>query len=91
MTAFKNLVDTVVNFLTRLVVFILSSGPVPKHVAFVMDGNRRYAKRKKAEVAEGHIDGFGALRRVSHNAARSRDLRHVTCLSDAGDMSEAGD
>lgn len=64
MTFLKNLVDTVVDFLTRLVIFILSSGPVPTHVAFVMDGNRRYAKHKKVEVAEGHVEGFGALRRV---------------------------
>ena len=74
MTLLKNLVDTVVDFLTRLVIFILSSGPVPKHVAFVMDGNRRYAKHKKVEVAEGHVEGFGALRRVSRGLASTHSL-----------------
>ncbi|CAE6449861.1 unnamed protein product [Rhizoctonia solani] len=54
----------IVNWLTRLVIYILSSGPVPQHVAFVMDGNRRYAKHKQLEVSEGHVDGFGALKRM---------------------------
>jgi ditrans,polycis-polyprenyl diphosphate synthase len=40
---------------------ILKTGPVPKHIAFVMDGNRRYAKRRKQEVREGHNAGFEAL------------------------------
>lgn len=44
---------------------ILSAGPVPRHVAFVMDGNRRYARQHQKEIREGHADGFLALRRVS--------------------------
>lgn len=44
---------------------VLSAGPVPQHVAFVMDGNRRYARRQHKVVWEGHADGFEALRRVS--------------------------
>ncbi|KAG9081964.1 cis-prenyltransferase [Ceratobasidium sp. 370] len=60
MSLFQKLVD----LLTRLVIFMLSSGPVPQHVAFVMDGNRRYARQKQVEVQEGHVSGFGALRRM---------------------------
>ncbi|CAE6356086.1 unnamed protein product [Rhizoctonia solani] len=59
-----SIVQFIVNWLTRLVIYILSSGPVPHHVAFVMDGNRRYAKHKQLEVSEGHVDGFGALKRM---------------------------
>lgn len=44
---------------------VLSSGPIPQHVAFVMDGNRRYARRNNKVVWQGHADGFEALRRVS--------------------------
>lgn len=44
---------------------VLRAGPVPQHVAFVMDGNRRYARRQHKVVWEGHADGFEALRRVS--------------------------
>lgn len=49
------------NFLLK----ILSAGPIPQHVAFVMDGNRRYARRNRKAVPEGHSDGFVNLRRVS--------------------------
>lgn len=43
---------------------VLRAGPVPQHVAFVMDGNRRYARRQHKVVWEGHADGFEALRRT---------------------------
>lgn len=43
---------------------ILAAGPIPKHVAFVMDGNRRYARRNGKNVHEGHSEGFVALKRV---------------------------
>ncbi|KAH8099573.1 undecaprenyl pyrophosphate synthetase [Cristinia sonorae] len=43
---------------------VLSAGPIPKHVAFVMDGNRRYARMHHQEVQQGHAEGYVALRRV---------------------------
>ncbi|KAI0784353.1 dehydrodolichyl diphosphate synthetase [Abortiporus biennis] len=43
---------------------ILSSGPVPQHIGFVMDGNRRYARRNHKEVKQGHVDGYAALRGI---------------------------
>ncbi|KAK4167431.1 Decaprenyl diphosphate synthase-like protein [Cladorrhinum sp. PSN259] len=42
----------------------LSQGPIPGHVAFEMDGNRRYARSHKIETVEGHHHGFEALARV---------------------------
>lgn len=45
---------------------ILTAGPIPKHVAFVMDGNRRYARRNNKRVQEGHLEGFTGLLRVGH-------------------------
>ena len=44
---------------------ILSAGPIPQHVAFIMDGNRRYARKRHMHVVHGHSEGFKALRRVS--------------------------
>ncbi|KAL1720108.1 Decaprenyl diphosphate synthase-like protein [Schizophyllum commune] len=52
------------DYVQRIVIRILAAGPVPKHVAFVMDGNRRYARSKHMKVQEGHSDGFVALRRL---------------------------
>ncbi len=43
---------------------IYQTGPIPKHVAFVMDGNRRFAKKKHIEIKEGHNSGFYSMARV---------------------------
>ena len=40
---------------------ILATGPMPRHIAFVMDGNRRYARRLGKQGKEGHPDGFQNL------------------------------
>lgn len=42
----------------------LKCGPIPQHIAFVMDGNRRYARQNKLETVEGHHLGFEALARI---------------------------
>lgn len=40
---------------------ILLNGVVPKHVAIIMDGNRRYARFKNIKKLEGHQYGFDKL------------------------------
>jgi ditrans,polycis-polyprenyl diphosphate synthase len=50
--------------LRELLIGALRQGPVPQHVAFVMDGNRRYARRSRIETVEGHNLGFEALAKV---------------------------
>ncbi|KAK3576990.1 hypothetical protein CHS0354_005998 [Potamilus streckersoni] len=40
---------------------VLKSGPIPKHIAIIMDGNRRFAKKKSMDRAEGHLKGFDKL------------------------------
>ncbi|KAK3314726.1 Decaprenyl diphosphate synthase-like protein [Apodospora peruviana] len=50
--------------LRETVIGALRQGPIPQHVAFVMDGNRRYARSHKIETVEGHNLGFEALARV---------------------------
>ena len=52
------------NQLRELLIGALRQGPVPKHVAFVMDGNRRFAKTHRIETIEGHNLGFEALARI---------------------------
>ena len=46
---------------------MLKNGPLPKHVALIMDGNRRYAQNKKIEKIKGHISGFEKLVEVNLN------------------------
>ena len=44
---------------------ILKNGPIPKHIAFIMDGNRRYASKHSMERSQGHVSGFDRLAHVS--------------------------
>lgn len=48
-----------------LILRILRAGPVPRHVAFVMDGNRRWARERGWIVRRGHEEGFESLKGVS--------------------------
>ncbi len=45
----------------------LKSG-VPRHVAIVMDGNRRWAKAHGLPAVEGHRAGYKALKKVADHA-----------------------
>lgn len=40
---------------------LLKVGNLPKHVAIIMDGNRRYAKSRNIQKIEGHLSGFEKL------------------------------
>uniref|UniRef100_A0A2P2ISV6 Alkyl transferase n=1 Tax=Rhizophora mucronata TaxID=61149 RepID=A0A2P2ISV6_RHIMU len=50
-----------VDFMRRCMFRVLSMGPIPDHFAFIMDGNRRYAKKVNMEEGAGHRAGFSAL------------------------------
>lgn len=51
---------------------------LPKHIAFVMDGNRRHAKKKKKTIEEGHRSGAEKLSEVLR---WSLHLPSVKCVS----------
>jgi ditrans,polycis-polyprenyl diphosphate synthase len=57
-------IEWAVKFARELLIGTLRQGPIPNHVAFVMDGNRRFAKERHIEAIEGHSLGFEALARV---------------------------
>jgi ditrans,polycis-polyprenyl diphosphate synthase len=61
----------------RCVLAVLAAGPLPAHVAFVMDGNRRYARARGRAVGDGHAAGFRALERVLEACLRL-DVRCVS-------------
>ena len=56
--------EYLVQRLRELLIGSLKYGPIPQHIAFVMDGNRRYARKNKVETVEGHHMGFEALARI---------------------------
>lgn len=51
--------------LARILIETLRCGSVPQHIAFVMDGNRRFAKQRGKETAVGHHMGFDNLKQAS--------------------------
>ena len=53
------------------------SAAVPRHVAIIMDGNRRWAKARRLPVIEGHRRGIVALREITR-AARDAGVEILT-------------
>lgn len=43
---------------------VLRAGPMPKHVAIIMDGNRRFAEKVHCARLKGHEKGFDKLTEV---------------------------
>ena len=50
--------ESKLSFLQSCAIYVLRCGRIPRHVAFIMDGNRRYAERQNVEKIEGHTKGF---------------------------------
>ncbi|GMH38777.1 hypothetical protein BSKO_06661 [Bryopsis sp. KO-2023] len=50
----------------RLVGYLLAFGKLPEHVAFIMDGNRRYALRENKDKIAGHSDGYRKMVELIH-------------------------
>jgi len=42
----------------KCLIAILRAGPIPKHLAFIMDGNRRYATKQGLQTITGHQQGY---------------------------------
>ncbi|KAG6814940.1 hypothetical protein H0H93_011601 [Arthromyces matolae] len=62
--ALRWLKNKVVEKAQRILLTVLSAGPIPKHVAFIMDGNRRHARSRHLKVQQGHHEGYLVLRRI---------------------------
>ena len=50
--------------------FDVAPEDLPRHVAIIMDGNRRWAREAGLSEAEGHAAGVEAIRPIVHHAVR---------------------
>lgn len=50
---------------------------LPKHIAIIMDGNRRWAKKRNIPIAEGHRQGAKALEKIVLDA-QEIGIKHIT-------------
>ncbi len=62
----------------QLLLHTLSLGPIPRHIAFVMDGNRRWARTSHHTIQQGHLTGFATLKSVLEVCLNLRGLDTVT-------------
>ncbi|GFF32878.1 uncharacterized protein C4D7.04c [Aspergillus udagawae] len=52
------------NWARGLLMNIARQGPIPQHIAFIMDGNRRFARAHGMPIGQGHELGAAALKNV---------------------------
>ncbi len=50
---------------------------VPKHIGFILDGNRRWARKHSIPEYDGHLAGYNALRDVM-DACFEQDVKYVS-------------
>ncbi|XP_055320908.1 dehydrodolichyl diphosphate synthase complex subunit Dhdds [Sitodiplosis mosellana] len=54
--------DSSLNWAQKFALKVIKTGKIPRHVAFIMDGNRRYAKKLHLTTStDGHVHGFDKL------------------------------
>ncbi|KAF8412491.1 hypothetical protein HHK36_000456 [Tetracentron sinense] len=57
----SKLFESLGDFMQNCMFGVLYMGLIPNHIAFIMDGNCRYAKKLNLKEGEGHRVGFSAL------------------------------
>jgi ditrans,polycis-polyprenyl diphosphate synthase len=54
------------NLFEQFTLSVLRKGKIPRHVGFILDGNRRFAKKSGASSTKfGHYEGFKQLEKVT--------------------------
>ena len=64
-----NFLSSPVSYLSKqfreFLIKTLRHGPIPQHVGFIMDGNRRFARKVKVQTTKGHYMGFTKMEEVN--------------------------
>ncbi|WFD29345.1 ditrans,polycis-polyprenyl diphosphate synthase [(2E,6E)-farnesydiphosphate specific] [Malassezia sp. CBS 17886] len=72
-------------FVQSIPMRLIAAGPLPRHVAFIMDGNRRWSRANGLAVRQGHQMGFEALKRVLEMCMALDGIHTVTVYAFAID------
>lgn len=75
----------IVDAVLRHTLYSLSTGPLPRHIAFIMDGNRRWSRSHGMPVQEGHAKGFETLKRILELCLSLQRIEVVTVYAFAID------
>ncbi|KAG1544401.1 hypothetical protein G6F51_006081 [Rhizopus arrhizus] len=60
-----SLINYCCNFFEQFTLSVLRRGKIPRHVGFILDGNRRFARKAGATSTKfGHYEGFKQLEKV---------------------------
>lgn len=73
MTVLKNKLS----FIENVAVQVIKSGPIPKHVSLIMDGNRTYSKKKHIKLDDGYRLGFNKALNVM-NWSLDIGIKHIS-------------
>lgn len=58
--------NSLINYCEQFMLAILRKGKIPRHIGFILDGNRRYARKIGATSTKfGHYEGFKQLEKVN--------------------------
>lgn len=74
---FRLLIGKIEEFREKELLKEIKRHPLPKHVAIIMDGNRRFAKEMKMEICEGHERGADRLEEILE-ICRELDIKVLT-------------
>lgn len=78
---FENpLVVKTTQYIKDILIYTLSVGQVPRHVSFIMDGNRRYARSQRVSLQKGHEAGGKTLLTLVY-ICKKIGVRCVSCYA----------
>ena len=61
----------------KAIIAVLRHGPVPQHIAFIMDGNRRFATKQGLKRIHGHQQGYLKVSWSAISNAISMENPHI--------------
>lgn len=80
MDTLQRYLDSANDVLQHVCIKVLSKGRIPRHIGFILDGNRRFARKAGAESTKfGHYEGFRQLQLVQHTTYHHADMLLMVC------------